>query len=357
MMQGWLRHRVGDFALDVHWSAADGETLAFLGPSGSGKTTTLRAIAGLLRPHEGRIDINGVTLFDSAKGIDVPPHERQIGLLPQTYGLFPHLTVAENIAFGLRRWPEAEARDRVAALVAMLHIEELEQRRPNQVSAGQQQRVALARALAPRPRLVLLDEPFAALDQDLRRSLRQELRALRQRERVTMVLVTHDLADAMSLADRVVVLERGHVAAEGAPLDILHRPGAETVSRMVGVENIFEANVVAQSAQDGVMTCDLGGLQLAVPYAPVEAGTPVRIGVRAGDILLASERPSGLSAQNVVLGKIATLEARGFEVEALVDCGLPFHVELTPRAVERLGLAAGKNVWLVIKSNSCFLIE
>ena len=357
MTEGWFQHRQGEFSLEMRWSVGQGEILTLYGPSGAGKSTTLRAIAGLVRPAQGRIVVGAQEVFDSSRSVWVPPHRRRVGFLPQGYGLFPHLSVEQNVAFGIQRSsPEDRAR-RTRELLQALSLEELAHRYPHALSAGQQQRVALARALAPRPLLLLLDEPFSALDQELRRDLRRELRAVRDTTGVPIMLVTHDPADALALSDRVVAIDGGRVVAEGTPLEVLERPASPRLSRLTEVENILEGEVVAVDQGDGTMTCDLGGVRLIAPYAPMKVGERVRIGIRAGDILVAVQRPKGLSAQNALRGSVRAVQARGFESEVLVDCGRLFRAEVTPRAVARLGLAPGKAVWLVIKSNSCFLIE
>ena len=357
MSEGWVRHRLESFALDIRWSAAPGEVLTLFGPSGAGKSTTLRAIAGLLRPDEGRIAVGRRVVFDSDEGAWVPPHRRRTGYLPQGYSLFPHLTVRENVAFGLRGWAPREAEGRIDELLGLLGVGELAARYPDQVSSGQQQRVALARAMAPRPETLLLDEPFSALDPELRRDLRRELRSLRDTAGIPIILVTHDLADALALSDRVLALDHGRVVAEGPPLEVLERPSVERMSRLVEVENVFEGRVTSADPDLGSMACDLGGVTIEAPYVRVEAGAQVRVGVRAGDILLAIERPHGLSARNVLPGTVVSVEQRGFEVDVSVDCGRTFRAEVTPSAVEGLGIVPGRQVWLVFKTNSCFLIE
>lgn len=357
MIEGWLRHRQGAFALDVAWAMRPGETLALLGPSGSGKTTTLRAIAGLFQPEAGRIVIDTDEVFDSEKCKWIPAHERQVGFMPQHYGLFPHLRVRENIAFGLSGWQRGPAAKRVDELLAMFHIQEMAARYPASLSSGQQQRVALARALAPRPRLLLLDEPFSALDDALRRELRGELKHICAQAGVPLMLVTHDWADVLALADRVLVLDGGKVIRDGPPLEVLRRPQAEVLSRLTAVENVLAGRVTALEQEAGIMVCDLGGMILEAPYADLPVGTAVKIGIRAGDIILATTPPRELSARNILQGRVLGIHERGFEREVLADCGQPLRVEVTPRAVEKLGLAPGQAVWLVIKSNSCFLIE
>ncbi len=357
MIEGWLRHRLGAFALDVRWSLEEGQVLALFGPSGAGKSTTLHAIAGLLRPDQGRIAIGGTTVFDSAASVWAPPDRRGVGFLPQQLALFPHLTAWENVAFGLHSWRRAARERRVRELLELLHVAELAARRPAQLSVGQQQRVALARAMAPEPKLLLLDEPFSALDEALRRELRRELRAVRDRTGIPMVLVSHDAADVLALADRVIVLEHGRVVTEGLPLEVLMRPAAEPLSRLLEVENVFEGTVIEASRETGVMRLDVGGVRIGVPYGAMTPGARARVGLRAGDILVATARPHGLSAQNTLPGTVRAVERRGYESEVSVDCGPLFRAEVTPRAVETLGLAPGRQVWLVFKSNSCFLIE
>lgn len=353
MTSGWLKHRLGSFELELGWAVAPGQIMTLFGPSGAGKSTALRALAGLLTPTAGHIEIGGEIVFDSARQRWLPPHLRRVGYLPQQLGLFPHLTIAQNVAFGL---PRADAALRVRELLELLQIGELASRYPQQVSVGQQQRAALARALAPRPALLLLDEPFSALDAELRRELRRELRAVRDREQLPMLLVTHDVEDALALSDMVLVLDHGRIVAQGPPVEVLERPSVERLSRLIEVENIFQGRVV-QAAPDSGLTCDLGGVALELPYAKLAPGAAIRVGIRAGDIMLATAQPRGLSARNLLPGRVLAVEPKGFGFEARVDCGPLFRVQVTRHAVETLQLAPGQPLWLVIKSNSCFVIE
>jgi molybdate transport system ATP-binding protein len=211
---GWFRHRLGDFKLDVRWSVGEGEVMVLFGPSGSGKTQTLRAIAGLLRPAEGLIDIGGQLVFSTEGDIWVPPHQRNVGYVPQHYALFPHLTAAQNVAYAIAG-ERRERSERVASLLDAFQLVGLAARRPGELSSGQQQRVALARALASEPRLLLLDEPFAALDEDLRSDTRGYLKTTLDTLRIPTILVTHDREDAVSLGNKLIALENGHVVFEG----------------------------------------------------------------------------------------------------------------------------------------------
>ncbi|MBA3532386.1 MAG: ABC transporter ATP-binding protein [Ardenticatenales bacterium] len=215
------------------------ETIALFGPSGAGKSLTLQAIAGLLRPDSGRIVINGTLLYDGEQNVALPPQARRIGYVMQDFALFPHLSVAENIVFGLDGLPRREQQARLAEMVSLLRLEGLEGRRPRQLSGGQQQRVALARALIIRPSLLLLDEPFAALDTPMRARLRRELLTVQRQLQLPTILVTHDLAEAHMLAERIAVLDEGRLLQIGAPAEVLRRPAALNVARFTGARNIF----------------------------------------------------------------------------------------------------------------------
>ena len=220
-----VRRSLGSFTLNVAFAAPAGITALF-GPSGSGKTLTLRGVAGLLRPDRGRIALGPRVLFDSESGIDVPTRERRIGYVFQHYALFPHLTAAANVAYGLHSLPAPERAPRVAELLELVELTGSAARHPRELSGGQQQRIAIARALAPAPELLLLDEPFAAVDTFLRARLRDQLRAIHERTGVPMILVTHDLADVRHLADSLVVYGHGEVLQVGATADVLRSPMA-----------------------------------------------------------------------------------------------------------------------------------
>lgn len=214
------------FALEAQFSVRPGEVMAVVGPSGGGKSTLLRSIAGLHWPEQGRIVCGDEVWFDGASGVRRPPQARSVGLVFQSYALFPHMTALENVAAALGHLPAAERRARAQALLAQVHLHGLEPRRPAALSGGQQQRVALARALAREPRVLLLDEPFSAVDRRTRRELQAEVRALRGRLDAATLLVTHDLDEALGLADQVLVLDQGKVLMTGAPAEVTAAGGA-----------------------------------------------------------------------------------------------------------------------------------
>ncbi|HEX6209986.1 MAG TPA: ABC transporter ATP-binding protein [Methylomirabilota bacterium] len=238
-----LVKRLPGFTLDVDWTA-DGGVAALFGPSGAGKTLTLQCMAGLLRPDAGRIVVDGRVLFDDAAATDLPPQARRVGYVFQGYALFPHLTVADNVGFGLRDRPHPERARRVAEVLARLGLAGLERRYPRELSGGQRQRVALGRALAIDPALLLLDEPLSALDAPLRRTLRDDLRAVLTDWGAAAVVVTHDFTEAYRLGDRIVVYEGGRVVQAAPRTELLWQPASEAVARIVGIPNVLHGTVI-----------------------------------------------------------------------------------------------------------------
>jgi len=238
-----LVKRLPDFTLDVAWTA-DGGVAALFGPSGAGKTLTLQCMAGLLRPDAGHIVVDGRVLFDAAAGMDVPPQARRVGYVFQGYALFPHLTVADNVGFGLRGRPQPARARRVAEVIERLGLAGLERRYPRELSGGQRQRVALGRALAIDPALLLLDEPLSALDAPLRQTLRNELRGVLGEWGTAAVVVTHDFTEAYRLGDRIVVYDGGRVVQSAPRAELLWQPASESVARIMGIPNVLHGTVV-----------------------------------------------------------------------------------------------------------------
>ncbi|MBZ5648657.1 MAG: molybdenum ABC transporter ATP-binding protein [Acidobacteriia bacterium] len=350
------RHR---FSLNVDVSLPAGITILF-GPSGSGKTTVLQCIAGLTTPDAGRIAAGDTVLFDSHEGIDVDVSQRSIGYVFQELALFPHLTVEQNVQYGLGKLDAQAKRERTLAILDSFHVAHLLHAYPRDISGGERQRVALARSLVTMPRVLLLDEPLSGLDVTTKNRIIEDLRAWNEARRIPILYVTHSRREVFALGERVVCLENGEILAQGAPHEVLNQPQHETIAQLAGFENVFDATVLALHETQGTMTCRLEDSQVEVeiPLARVEAGARVRLAVRAGDILLATQPPLFLSARNVVPGKLARLErAEGLVVTA-VDCsGVKITVNVTPGACETLKLEPGKEIWLVIKTHSCHLVE
>ena len=347
----------GSFVLNVHFRALAGFTILF-GASGAGKTTVLDCIAGHTEPDDGRIAVGGQPVYDSEAKFSDPAWKRNIGYVLQDLALFPHLTAEQNIAYGLRQHNASEKRARSRELLNAFRIDHLRDRRPAEISGGERQRVALARALVIEPRALLLDEPLAGLDRSIRSLILSDLRRWNQDYRIPILFVTHSGEEVFALGEEVIVLEAGKIVAQGPPQEVMHAPRMETVAQLAGFENIFDATVSAVNESSGTMTCLIGRTNLETPLARMEVGAKLRIGIRAGDIMLATESPRGLSARNIIPGTIQSVEQRHGFVSAIVDCASArFEAHLTLAAREALSLIVGKNVWVVVKTHSCHLLE
>jgi molybdate transport system ATP-binding protein len=346
------------FVLDVSLEAPPGITIVF-GPSGAGKSTLLDCIAGLARPDAGRIAIGEHLLFDLDRGMNQPPQQRHVAYVFQTLALFPHMTVEENVAYGLSGAKEQRSRQRVAEILEMFRVEKLTERKPGEISGGEKQRVALARSLVTLPRVLLLDEPLTGLDAEMKASIVDDLRAWNAAHRIPILYVTHSREEVDALGERVVALDHGHMVSEGTPREVLDAPRRKRLAQAAGFENLLSGTVMDLRETDGVMRVRLAdsACEIEVPLGYAAPGHAVRVAIRAGDILLATEHPRGLSARNVLEGKIASLERRGSLVVARVDCGVVFTVNVTLGAERTLELAAGKKVWLVIKTYSCHFVD
>ena len=354
------RHNAGaaPFSLDVSIEAPPGITILF-GPSGAGKSTFLDCVAGLAQPDDGRIAVGENVLFDSSSTIHLPPQERRIAYVFQSLALFPHLSVEENVEYGLNDLPERQRRERAAEILRAFRVEGLKHQRPDQISGGERQRTALARSLVTSPRVLLLDEPLTGLDAELKSAIVEDLRAWNAAKRIPILYVTHSRDEVDALGERVIAIENGRVISHGLPTDVLDMPRRKRLAQAAGFENLLAGKVVDLREQDGVMRIRLGEspCEIEVPLAHASVGDCVHVAIRAGDILLASERPRGLSARNILGGRIASLELRGAMYIARVDCGVAFQVHVTPGAVRALELSPGKQVWLVLKTHSCHLVE
>jgi len=353
--------RDGGFSLDLEFSATPGFTILF-GPSGSGKTTLLDCVAGLTTPDSGRVAVDERVLFDPNTRVNIPVAQRGVGYVLQDLALFPHLTAEQNIAYGLARLPRAARKERVTGMLQEFGINHLRQQRPTDLSGGERQRVALARALVTDPCVLLLDEPLAALDAPTKSKILDDLRRWNQAHRIPILYVTHSREEVLALGERVLVLEQGRIIAQGTPHQVLSAPLQETVAQLAGFENIFDATVESVHEDRGSMMCrirgsDAGVVLLETPLIRALVGSTLRVGIRAGDILLAISKPVGLSARNLIPGRLIFIDRRDMVVSARVDCGVEMEVHLTLAARETLKLTAGLEVWLVIKTYSCHLMR
>lgn len=346
------------FVLDVSIEVPPGITILF-GASGAGKSTLLDCVAGLAQPDEGQITSGADVLFDSATRVNVPVPKRRIAYVFQTLALFPHLSAEENVAYGLNDLPEKEKRERVETILKAFRVGKLSKQKPGQISGGEKQRIALARSLVTEPHVLLLDEPLTGLDTELKAAIVDDLRAWNTAKGIPVLYVTHSRDEVDALGERVIALDNGRVVSAGAPMDVLNAPRRKKLAQAAGFENLLQGTVLDLREADGVMRVRLGdsACEVEVPLGYAAVGSRVQVAIRAGDILLATERPHGLSARNVMEGRILLLEPRGTMVVARVDCGVTFIVHVTPGAVRALDLSAGQLVWLVLKTHSCHLVD
>lgn len=353
------------FTLDVDVDASAGFTILF-GASGAGKTTLLDCVAGLIPPGSGQIQLRDRTLFDSFRRIDLPVAKRRVGYVFQGLALFPHMTVEQNVMYGLNRLPQQTRVKASAQILEAFRIAHLAQRKARQISGGESQRAALARTLVTDPELLLLDEPLAALDAPTKAHIIDDLREWNRVHQIPILYVTHSREEVFALGVRVIVLQDGHIVAQGTPHEVMTAPRQETVAQLAGFENIFDAIVEAAHPERGTMVCRLADagaspdkkpVLIETPLVRADVGSELRVGIRAGDILLAISSPAGLSARNAIFGKIVTVEQRDVMVIARVRCGVEIEVHLTLAARDSLELSPGREVWLVIKTHSCHLMQ
>jgi molybdate transport system ATP-binding protein len=346
------------FLLEVAVSFEPGFTVLF-GPSGAGKSTLLDCIAGLQRPDSGNIRLGEKMFFDATENLWLPPQRRELAYVFQSLALFPHLSVEQNIRYGLAKLADSEQTERTRSIATGFRIQNLLSRRPADLSGGEKQRVALARALVTRPRLLLLDEPLTGLDAALRRSILEDLRAWNGANRIPILYVTHNREEVDAIGERVVTLVNGRVQETGAPQTVLDAPRSIELAHAAGFENVLPAMVVEHRPADGVMrvSLDHAACEIEIPLGEAIPGNEVRVAIRAGDILIATEPPHFLSARNILPGTIETLETRGSMVTLHVKAGVTFLVHVTPGAVRALDLSPGLLVWLIIKTHSCHLVR
>lgn len=356
----------GAFALDVEFHASPGITILF-GASGSGKTTTLNSIAGITRPDRGRIEVGGHVLFDYDLRVNLPIRLRGVGYVFQSFALFPHLSVRENVEFGMTGLSRAARRERALEVLDSLHIGHTADRKPREISGGEAQRAALARALSSRPRILLLDEPLSAIDEATKRGIIRDLKNLNGGQgphgvpALPILYVTHSREEAVSLGERVIVYDKGRVIAQGEPVEVFGSPRITRVARLAGVENIFDAEAVQKNPAGGTLTVKIidrtGQCIIDIPPVVDLTVQRVKVAVPPGDILLAAQEPRRTSARNILRGRILSIEDRADRVEVRVKSGVVWTVSVTRQSVKELGLVKDQEVWLAIKTHSCYLLD
>jgi molybdate transport system ATP-binding protein len=349
-LEAEVRLARGALTLDVALAVPSGSTLALLGPNGAGKSTIVQVLAGLLRPDAGRIALDGRALLDTAAGVDVPPQERGVGVVFQDLLLFPHQTAEENVAFPLRA--RGVAPDRAAArareLLSQLGVAHRTDARPAALSGGEAQRVALARALAAEPSLLLLDEPLSALDVQARGNIRALLGRVLTTFPGSAILVTHDPVDAMTLGDRLAILEGGRITQTGPPDAVRRAPATAYAAELVGV-NLFRGRLVPLEPGAARLVTDTGEIVVATSGITYDTTDGVIARLRPADIALHLEEPHG-SPRNVLYGRVAAISLDGLRARVQIDSHPPVTAEITPGSVARLGLAEGIAVWASFKA-------
>jgi molybdate transport system ATP-binding protein len=348
--------------LSVTLDCGPGELLALVGPSGSGKSTVLRAIAGLIRAREGAIRCNGELWFDASANVHRTPRERRVGFVFQHYGLFPHLTALENVMEAIAAPDAAARRARGRELLAKVHLSGLEDRLPRRLSGGQQQRVAGARALAREPAVLLLDEPFSAVDRSTRERLYVELAQMRKELAMPAVLVTHDLDEALLLADRMCVLSHGATLQSGVPYDVVTRPDTPQVAQLVGLKNIFRAGVVSHDRERGITCIEWRGRRLEARLQPAYApGTQVVWTIPPAYLVLhRRDRPSRGERENPVQGVVGTFVRLG--ENALMSVHVddasrpPLFLSIPMHVARRNGITQGVDVGVSLLAEGIHLM-
>ncbi|MFN7021645.1 MAG: ABC transporter ATP-binding protein [Phycisphaerales bacterium] len=326
------------------------------GPSGCGKTTILRCLAGLERPELGRIRCGDQTWFDASARVFIPPQRRGIGFLFQDYALFPHMTVAANIGYGLNGTTRGERIRRVGEMLDIMQLSGMGPRYPHQLSGGQQQRVALARAIVRQPRLLLLDEPLSALDAPTREQLRRELRRMLSAFAIPCFIVTHDRLEAVSLGDHLVVLEKGVVRQSGALSEVFSRPADPLVAQMVGVETIHPARYLRE--ENGLAVLAVGERSTPLITAPPsDLHGELLVCIRGEDVSLHAGPDIGGSVRNHLPARVASIDPEGALVRVTLDCGFRLVALITKQAQEELALRAGCEVAAKIKAPAIHVIS
>jgi molybdate transport system ATP-binding protein len=345
-----LRHQFADLAIDMAFDAPTPSVIALFGPSGAGKSTVIGAMAGLFRPEDCHLAVDGTLLADTASGIWRAPEQRRVGLVFQDARLFPHMSVATNLRYGLRRAPAGVIR--FDDVVELLGIARLLDRRPHTLSGGERQRVAIGRALLAQPRLLLMDEPLASLDAARKAEILPYLAQLKAALRLPIIYVTHALEEVSRLADHLVLIEQGRVVADG-PLDAVTARGDLALARRDDAGAVLAAVITAHDRSRQLTQLDAGGASWLVPLLAAPVGADVRLRIPAREVILAREAPTAISVHNIIAGTVRAVSQDEVRHAAQVEIALrdgAFLARVTPDAVARLTLAAGVPVLALVKS-------
>ncbi len=353
MIEVRVVRKLANFTLDAVFASDSGITALF-GRSGSGKTTLVNAIAGLVKPDDGIIKVNGECLFDAARGINVPVEQRRVGYVFQEGRLFPHLTVRGNLRYGLELAKAAQRYVDFAKVVDLLGLEALLERRPANLSGGEKQRVAIGRALLASPRVLLMDEPLAALDTSRKREVLRYIARLHEEISVPIVYVTHAVEEIVQLAETVVLMAGGHVVATGGVGEVMGRADLRAQGIAFEGGTVLDARVVAQDLAYDLATLEFDGGRLMVPGVEALVGEALRVRIRARDVSIALTRPADISVLNVLAGRVIDIHAQqdaGAAVRVAIG-GSVLTARITRYSADRLQVAAGRDVFVLIKAVS-----
>jgi molybdate transport system ATP-binding protein len=345
------------FQLESAFTVNNRELLVILGPSGSGKSLTLHCIAGLVKPDRGSISLNDEEFYDYAAKINLPAHRRRIGYIFQDYALFPHLTVRENIAYGLRGKNRSQREEITVSLIKTMRLQGHENKYPRQISGGQKQRVAIARALAVEPGLLLLDEPFSALDNIIRHKIRTDMIKLREEVQIPMIMVTHDLEEAYTLGERLIVMDQGKILQAGKPQEIFTNPVSRQVAKFVGMRNIFQGKIIGFHREHNTCVFAWKGQHLVINYLDQKTGDNIAVGIRPEEVMLIREdRELGPSVkENIISSTIVRIIPEGLHYRLYLRFSLDnYDLEmLLPRHVfYKKPIKEGDNIKVSLKLNS-----
>ena len=347
-------HRLGSFTLATKFETGTRGITAIFGRSGAGKTSIVNVLAGLLQPRSGRIEIDGHVLLDTENRINVPPEKRRLGYVFQESRLFPHYSVRRNLTYGMLRTPNAERRVDFDHVVGVLGIEALLDRKPRSLSGGERQRVALGRALLPSPNLLLMDEPLASLDASRKQEILPFIERLRDHFHIPMVYVSHDMDEIIRLADTLILIDEGRVAAMGSVEDLTSRLDLRPLTGRYEAGSVIAASVAGHDAEFGLTELAFAGGTFRLPRIDNTVGEKVRVRIRARDVSLALTRPESVSELNVFKGRIMELDhtQSAPQIDIRIDIGVPLWVRITRRAVYELDLREGSEVYTLVKSTS-----
>ncbi len=351
-----LRLKRGNFQLCCNAQLPGGVTAVY-GPSGSGKTTLLNCVAGFTVPDDGEIRISGTTFFSGSSHINLAPEKRRVGYVLQESGLFPHLSVEKNIEYGFNLTPKNLRKYTPRQLIEMMDITHLSHRDTKDLSGGERQRVALSRSLASAPQLLLLDEPLASIDAPSRGFIIQKLKMISDEMRIPVLYVSHSLSEVIAIADHVLVLSEGSVAAEGSPNILLGHPDVKKLSDFNAFENFLEGIVISEDSENYVTTVAVGDVNFLVSHTGSSIGSKIILSIRASDVILSGEIPSALSARNVI--KATVSDVHFSEKAVLVECdfGEKMLVEITRQAQQQLDINKTSLIYLIVKASSIMTLD